>query len=73
MGEVMFVVSGDGEQFLVMALDGSVTRYRAQGWGIERMDPTGQFVIGNERGEWADGKEAQDPGGDPRGEAPADR
>jgi hypothetical protein len=31
-----------------MNLDGSIKRYQAQGWGIQRMDNTGQFVMADE-------------------------
>lgn len=34
-----------GEQFLVMDLDGSVKRYRCQGYGIERMTTDGGFIM----------------------------
>lgn len=44
MAETMFVLEV-GEQFLVMDLDGSVKRYKAEGYAIERMDPTGQFLV----------------------------
>lgn len=74
MAETLFLLY-PGEHFLVMDHDGSVQRYRAQGWGIEQMDPTGQFVIGDEERRWlSEQEEAGSPRrGDDDREAPADR